>query len=105
MISPKAGLPTGTQIRNIANIVFDGNPPIATDQVNDEDPSQGIDPTKQALITIDNTVPTSTVAALPGHRKLDELHRELVGKRWRWLGHRVLQRLCLRRRRAVRQLS
>ena len=39
--------------------------PIATDQVNDEDPSQGIDPTKQALITIDNTVPTSSVDPLP----------------------------------------
>ncbi len=65
VISPNAGLATGTQIRNVANIVFDGNTPIATDQVSDEDPSHGIDPTKQALITIDNTVPTSTVAALP----------------------------------------
>ena len=62
---PMPGLPTGTQIRNVANIVFDGNTPIATDQVSDEDPSQGIDPTKQALITIDNTAPTSSVAALP----------------------------------------
>jgi hypothetical protein len=64
-IQPLPGLATGTQIRNVATIVFDGNTPIATDQVSDEDPSQGIDPTKQALITIDNTVPTSTVAALP----------------------------------------
>jgi RHS repeat-associated protein len=65
LISPNPGLATGTQIRNVADIVFDGNTPIATDQVNDEDPSQGIDPTKEAPITIDNTVPTSTVAALP----------------------------------------
>ena len=65
IVSPKAGLPTGTQIRNVAVITFDVNAPIATDQVSDEDPSQGIDPTKQALITIDNTVPTSAVAALP----------------------------------------
>ncbi len=65
MISPKPGLPTGTQIRNIANIVFDGYPPIATDLVNDEDPSKGIDPTKQALITIDNTTPASSVNPLP----------------------------------------
>ncbi|MFI5460129.1 MAG: RHS repeat-associated core domain-containing protein [Isosphaerales bacterium] len=64
-ISPNPGLPTGTQIRNVADIVFDGNTPIATDQVSDEDPSKGIDPTKQALITIDATVPTSSVAALP----------------------------------------
>jgi RHS repeat-associated protein len=64
-ISPNAGVATGTQIRNIADIVFDGQTPIATDQVSDEDPSQGVDPTKQALITIDNNVPTSTVAALP----------------------------------------
>ena len=65
VISPNAGLATGTQIRNVADIVFDGNPAIATDQVSDDDPSQGIDPTKQALITIDNTLPTSTVAPLP----------------------------------------
>ncbi len=65
VISPNAGLATGTQIRNIASIVFDGNPPITTDEVSDEDPSEGVDPTKEALITIDNSVPTSTVAALP----------------------------------------
>ena len=65
VISPNAGLATGTQIRNVANIVFDGQTPIATDLVSDEDPSEGTDPTKEALITIDNTVPTSTVTALP----------------------------------------
>ena len=65
VISPNAGLATGTQIRNVANIVFDGHTPIATDLVSDEDPSEGTDPTKEALITIDNTVPTSTVTALP----------------------------------------
>jgi RHS repeat-associated protein len=65
MISPNSGLTTGTQIRNVADIVFDGNSPIATDQVNDEDPSRGIDPTKQAPVTIDNTTPTSSVNPLP----------------------------------------
>jgi pimeloyl-ACP methyl ester carboxylesterase len=64
-IQPKAGLPTGTQIRNVALITFDENGAIATDQVNDDDPSQGIDPTKEALVTIDSGAPTSTVAALP----------------------------------------
>ena len=44
IIDPKTGLPTGTQIRNVALITFDANPAIATDQVNDEDPSQGVDP-------------------------------------------------------------
>ena len=57
MIVPNPGLPTGTQIRNVAIIAFDDNPPIATDQVNDNDPSQGIDPTRQDLITIDSGAP------------------------------------------------
>ncbi len=65
LIAPNAGLATGTQITNVASIVFDGNTPIATDQVDDEDPSQGISTTKQALITIDNTKPTSTMTPLP----------------------------------------
>jgi RHS repeat-associated protein len=63
-IQPKAGLTTGTQIRAIASITFDSNPAISTDQVNDEDPSQGIDPSKQALVTIDAGSPTSSVATL-----------------------------------------
>ena len=64
-VQPNAGLATGTQIRNVALITFDSNSPIATDQVNDEDPSQGVDPTKQALVTIDSVAPTSSVNALP----------------------------------------
>ena len=65
IIDPKLGLPTGTQIRNIALIKFDANPAIATDQVNDEDPSEGVDPSKQALNTIDAGPPTSSVGPLP----------------------------------------
>jgi hypothetical protein len=64
-IQPKAGLPTGTQIRNVADITFDENAPIATDQVSETDPSKGTDPTKEALVTIDAVAPTSSVAALP----------------------------------------
>jgi hypothetical protein len=64
-IQPKTGLPTGTQIRNVALITFDENGAIATDQINDDDPSQGVDPSKQALLTIDSGAPTSSVAALP----------------------------------------
>ena len=64
-VSPKANLATGTQIRNVADISFDGAQPIATDQVSDSDPAQGVDPTKQALVTIDSGVPTSSVSVLP----------------------------------------
>ena len=56
-IRPKRGLPSGTQIRNVAMITFDVNPPIATDQVDPHDPSRGTDPEKQALVTIDATPP------------------------------------------------
>ncbi len=60
-IQAKPGLPTGTPIINVAQISFDKAPSIATDQVDDEDPTQGIDATKQALITIDADVPTTSV--------------------------------------------
>ena len=64
-VMPKAGLPTGTQIRDVATVTFDDNPPITTDQVNENDPSQGVDPAKQDLNTIDAGAPTSSVTALP----------------------------------------
>ena len=89
IVQPKAGLTTGTQIRNVALVTFDlQQPSIATDQADDHDPSKGVDPNKQALNTIDAGPPTSSVAPLPGHRELAELHRELVGpgRRGR-LGH------------------
>jgi len=65
VVAPKVGLPTGTQIRNIASVVFDVNAPITTDQVDDNDPSKGVDPAKQDLITIDAGPPSSHVAPLP----------------------------------------
>jgi len=49
-VTPKAGLPTGTQIKNKATIVFDWNAPMDT---------------PQTLNTIDAVAPTSAVAALP----------------------------------------
>ena len=52
-VTPNAGLATGTQIRNVAAITFDQGNTITTDQVSDDDPSLGVDPTKQALNTID----------------------------------------------------
>ncbi len=64
-VRPKAGLPTGREIRNVALISFDYQLAIATDQTDPLDASKGVDPKKQALITIDAGLPTSTVAALP----------------------------------------
>jgi RHS repeat-associated protein len=55
-IQPKAGLATGTQIRNVALISFDNQTIIATNQSNPFDPASA-DPTREALITIDNTPP------------------------------------------------
>jgi RHS repeat-associated protein len=63
-VQPKSGLPTGTQIRNVANVSFDEQQIVATDQVDDEDPTKGTDPAKQALVTIDSVAPSSSVLAL-----------------------------------------
>lgn len=65
-VQPKPGVAEGAQITNIAFIEFDQNPIIATDQANDDDPSQGIDTNKIVLVTIDNVPPVSAVAGLPG---------------------------------------
>ncbi len=65
VVRPKAGLPTGTEIRDVATIVFDTNAPIATDQVDPHDPFKGTDPTKEALVTIDADTPKSSVSPLP----------------------------------------
>src|SRR5262249_11346515 len=64
-VQAKSVLPTGTQIRNVADVTFDLGNTIATDQVSETDPTLGVDPTKQALVTIDSVAPASTVAALP----------------------------------------
>jgi RHS repeat-associated protein len=64
-VMPKPGLKTGTQIRNVAVITFDTNPPIRTDQRDPHDPSKGTDSAKQALVTIDGAAPTSRVQRLP----------------------------------------
>ncbi len=64
-ILPKLGLTTGTLINNVANITFDQGEIIATDQINDDDPGQGINPALEAPVTIDSGPPTSTVATLP----------------------------------------
>ncbi len=63
-IRPRAGLPTGTELRNVAVISFDGQTVIATNQVDPQDPSQGTSPDREALNTIDAAGPTSAVNAL-----------------------------------------
>ncbi len=65
IIQPKAGLRTGTEIRNVAHISFDNQPAIGTNQVDPHDPSQGTDPSKECLNTIDADPPASTVNPLP----------------------------------------
>jgi RHS repeat-associated protein len=64
-IRAKPNLPTGTEIRNIAMISFDNQEVIATNQRDPHDPSQGTDPAKEALNTIDVDVPSSAVLPLP----------------------------------------
>ena len=65
LVQPNSNLPAGLVITNVALIQFDVNPVIATDQVDPHDPSKGIDPAKQAPITIDAATPNSSVAQLP----------------------------------------
>ncbi|MCY2954337.1 MAG: DUF6531 domain-containing protein [Planctomycetota bacterium] len=64
IVQPKAGLMTGTQIRNIAVIQFDFGESIATNQISPHDPSKGVDPAKECLNTIDSLPPSSHVATL-----------------------------------------
>ena len=65
VVRPRAGLATGTAIRNVATITFDFGEVIATNQRDPHDPTQGTDPTKEALVTLDTGAPSSAVAALP----------------------------------------
>ena len=64
-VMPKAGLPTGTELRNIALITFDFIETIATNQIDPHDPSKGTNPDLECLSRIDGSAPASQVAALP----------------------------------------
>ena len=79
-IHAKAGLPTGTQLRNVALISFDNQPSIATDQVNDLNPAAGTDPTKEVLITLDSVAPTSHVLPLPAQSQLLQVPVSWIGQ-------------------------
>ncbi|MFO0943396.1 MAG: RHS repeat-associated core domain-containing protein, partial [Pirellulales bacterium] len=67
LIKAKAGLASGTAMRNVALITFDANDPIATNQVDPHDASKGTDPMKEALATLDAGSPTSHITALPAN--------------------------------------
>jgi len=66
VVKPKAGLATGTEIRNVALISFDGQPQIATNQVDPHDPPKGTDPAKECLNTIDSGAPVSEITTADG---------------------------------------
>ena len=63
-IKARSDLPTGTEIRNIAYITFDGAMTIPTNAVDPLDPSKGTDPNSEALITIDADLPDSHIEPL-----------------------------------------
>jgi hypothetical protein len=65
VIDMRPGLSSGTEVRNVAVITFDSGEIIATNQVDPHDPLQGTDPDKEALVTIDAGLPTSSVDPLP----------------------------------------
>lgn len=65
VVRPRAGLPSGTAIRNVADIRFDYAAIIATNRVDPHNPAAGTDPNKEALVTLDAGLPTSSVEALP----------------------------------------
>ena len=78
-IKPKANLPTGTEIDNVALVTFDRGETIATNQVDPHDPSKGTDHAKEAFVTIDAGSPTSKVAALPAKVAPGDLPLTLPG--------------------------
>ena len=65
LVKAKPGLPTGTPIRNVARIVFDNQPAIATNQRDPHNAGAGTDPAKECLNTIDAGAPTSHMLPLP----------------------------------------
>ncbi|MCL7489108.1 MAG: thrombospondin type 3 repeat-containing protein [Desulfobulbaceae bacterium] len=65
VINHKDTLDENTEIRNIALIVFDLGEQIYTNQVDPHDPSQGTDPAKEALVSLDKNRPSSSVISLP----------------------------------------
>jgi YD repeat-containing protein len=63
-IHARTNLVTGTAIRNVAEVSFDNQTIIRTDQIDPLDPSKGFDAAR-GINTIDAGAPTSQVLALP----------------------------------------
>ena len=77
-VQPKAGLPTGTQIRNVALVTFDLSNHIATDQVDDMTRPRA--PTRPSSPSTRST-PDRPPAASPAARRPNaELHRSWSGQ-------------------------
>ena len=64
VIKARPGLASGTEIRNVALIRFDGGEIVATNQIDPHDPSKGTDPAKEASITLDAGAPVGNVHVL-----------------------------------------
>ncbi len=79
LIRPKAGLANGTPFRNVAEIRFDTNEVIATNQVDPQDASKGTNPAKEALVTLDSTAPLGGITALPSVSGLGEIQVSWTG--------------------------
>lgn len=62
-IRSKPDLPSGTQLSNIATIIFDLGESIDTNQIDPHDKSQGTDPTKECRNQVDADAPTSSVTS------------------------------------------
>ncbi|MCX6876240.1 MAG: putative Ig domain-containing protein [Verrucomicrobia bacterium] len=65
VIKARPGLPSGTAIRNIAYLSFDGQPTTTTNQLDPHQPAAGTDPDKEALVTLDDGPPTLTLTLTP----------------------------------------
>ncbi len=66
VIRARTNLVTGTEIRSIAEITFDVNPPLSTDLRDVHNPGLGTDHTKQALVTIDGEAPYTQIITPSG---------------------------------------
>ncbi len=81
-VKPKAGLATGTQIRNVADVTFDLGNTIATDQVSETDPTPGRRPDQ----------------ASPRHHRRRCAHQQRRRAAGRFVGQRHPRELVRRRR-------
>ena len=87
-IRPRADLPTGTVLKNVALISFDGQGIIATNQSNPFDPQSADpnDPTLNALNTIDNTLPVAPPFSIDPSAPLGTVAVSALemGAAWMW---------------------